>query len=223
MIQTPTPRTTSPLPLRDGERLSQTEFHRRYASLPHINKAQLIEGIVYMPSPVRFTQHGQPQSDLSAWLVWYKINTPGTNTGTNCTLILDERNEVQPDAMMFWLPEFGGAARINDDGYIVGAPELVVEIAGSTLERDIGPKRAIYERLGVQEYLLWNVADEQIEWWQLHDGHYELIPSDEHGICRSSRFPGLWLNVPALLRRDSATLIQSLQLGIQQRASITNG
>lgn len=53
--------TTPRIPvLCAGDALTRDEFERRYAAMPDVKKAELIEGIVYMDSPVRHTVHGQP-------------------------------------------------------------------------------------------------------------------------------------------------------------------
>jgi hypothetical protein len=47
-------------PLNNGDRLTRAEFERIYAAHPEIKKAELIEGVVYMPSPARYREHGKP-------------------------------------------------------------------------------------------------------------------------------------------------------------------
>lgn len=51
-------------PLENGDRLTRPEFERRYEAMLHLEKAELIEGVVYVGSPVRYTQHGKPSSDV---------------------------------------------------------------------------------------------------------------------------------------------------------------
>src|SRR5436190_19787022 len=113
-----------------GDRLSREEFERRYERMPHLKKAELIEGIVYMPSPVRVRRHGVPQSRLGAWLAVYASETPGVESTDNSTVRLDLDNEPQPDLALIKLPAKGGQAHISEDDYIEGAPELVAEIVG---------------------------------------------------------------------------------------------
>src|SRR5688572_22284415 len=113
-------------PLEPGDRLTRAEFERRYRAMPQLKKAELIEGIVYMPSPVRLMRHGGPHADLVCWLSLYKSATPGVLVGDNSTARLDLDNEPQPDALLMIAPEFGGQARISED-YVEGAPELVAE------------------------------------------------------------------------------------------------
>src|SRR5947208_14081476 len=89
-----------PIPrLQNGDRLTRAEFERRYAAMPHIKGIELVEGIVYMPSPVRLNSHAQPHADLIGWLSYYRSRTPGVIVADNGTDRLDEDNEPQPDVM----------------------------------------------------------------------------------------------------------------------------
>src|SRR5262245_22343202 len=85
-------------PLRAGDRLSRGEFERRYEAMPEVNKAELIEGVVYMPSPTSLNEHGGPHFDLIGWLALYRAFTPGVQGGDSTTVRLDEDNEPQSDA-----------------------------------------------------------------------------------------------------------------------------
>src|SRR4051812_42701023 len=88
-------------PLENGDHLTRNEFERRYNAMPEIKKAELIEGVVYMPSPVRVEQHGTPHAVLIAWLVYFWARTPGVSVADNSTVRLDEDNEPQPDAFLY--------------------------------------------------------------------------------------------------------------------------
>jgi len=79
--QTPSEDAEKMLPLENGDRLSQPEFHDRYLAMPQVKKAELIEGVVYMPSPVRFEPHAEPHSNIIGWLWNYRIATPGVRLG----------------------------------------------------------------------------------------------------------------------------------------------
>uniref|UniRef100_UPI0011777ED1 Uma2 family endonuclease n=1 Tax=Candidatus Entotheonella palauensis TaxID=93172 RepID=UPI0011777ED1 len=190
------------------------EFERRYEAMPHLKKAELIEGIVYMPSPVRLNQHGEPHSYLMAWLVVYKASTPGLRVGDNTTARLDLDNDPQPDGSLLIDPERGGQAQISEDGYIEGAPELVLEVASSSASYDLHAKRNVYRRNGVKEYVVWRVLDEAIDWFVLRDGQYERLTPGDDGILRSNVFPGLWLAPAALIRDDLATVLATLRQGV---------
>jgi Uma2 family endonuclease len=203
-----------PPPLENGDRLSRREFERRYAARPRLKKVELIEGVVYMSSPVHLESHAEPHSQLITWLGTYQAATPGVRLADNATVRLDEDNEVQPDALLRTTFDAGGRAQVSADDYLEGAPELVVEIAASSAAIDLTDKLKIYRRNGVQEYIVWPVYDERVHWFRLHEGEYVALASDAQGLIRSQVFPGLWLNVPALLEENLATVLADLQKGL---------
>src|SRR5215472_16033211 len=141
------------LPLEPGDRLTRPEFERRYDAMPHLRKAELIEGVVHMPSPVRYRRHGRPHALLMGWLIHYEAATPGVETADNSTARLDLDNEPQPDAVLLIDPARGGQARISADDYIENAPELVAEVASSSVSIDLTTKLHVYRRNGVREYV----------------------------------------------------------------------
>jgi Uma2 family endonuclease len=209
------PGTAEPLPLLEaGDTLSREEFERRYERMPNLKKAELIEGIVYMPSPIRIKSHGLPQRNIAGWLWFYASETPGVEGADNTTVRLDLDNEPQPDLVLFKLPAKGGQARISDDDYLEGAPELVVEIVGSSHAYDLHPKKNVYRRNGVCEYLAWITDEQRLVWWQLREGKYLEIVPQANGVLKSAIFPGLWLDVPALLRGDNKAVKATLQQGL---------
>jgi len=202
-------------PLQSGDRLTRPEFERQYAASPHIKKAELIEGIVYVASPLRFQQHAEPHSRLHGWLWTYQIATPGLRLGIEPTVRLDLDNEPQPDIVLILDEALGGQSRLTEDGYLEGVPELIVEIAASSAAIDTGSKLQAYRRNGVKEYIIWQSFENQLEWFQLVDGEYQpLVPAPD-GIIRSRVFPGLWLAVEALLSNRMARVLEVLQLGLQ--------
>jgi Uma2 family endonuclease len=199
------------LPLENGDKLTRTEFERRYEAMPHVKKAELIEGIVYMASPVRFKRHGRPHARMMAWLTDYWIATPGVEVADNTTVRLDVDNEPQPDAL---LRIEGGQSSVSEDDYIEGAPELMVEVAASSASYDLRDKLSVYRRNRVQEYLVWQIYDRQLNWFRWREGEYILLKADGEGIVRSEVFPGLWLSVPALLEGNLLQIRRVLDLGL---------
>ena len=109
-------------PLESGDRLSRVEFERRYHLHPNIKKAELIEGEVYVASPVHVKKHADPHFDLIGWLAVYRAATPGVRGSDNATVRLDLENEPQPDILLRLIPELGGKAYITDYYYLDGAP-----------------------------------------------------------------------------------------------------
>jgi Uma2 family endonuclease len=198
-------RTDAPDSLRTGDRLTRAEFHRRYCARPDIKKAELIDGVVYVPSPVRLRHHGRPHGFVVAWLGQYVALVPDVILGDNSTVFLDDQAEVQPDAFL-WLPESGRAHETEDD-YVEGAPQLVVEVSASSASYDLHQKKEAYRRNGVAEYVVWRVYDDAIDWFRLQDGVYVLIDPDPDGIVESEQFPGLRLHVPSMLAGDLAAVL----------------
>ena len=201
-------------PLENGDVLTRAEFERRYAAMPHLKKAELIAGVVYGPSPVRHRAHGHPNIHLATWLGLYEAHTPGVEASDNSTVRLDLDNAPQPDALLFIDPACGGQARIDVDDYIAGAPELVAEVAASSVSYDLHTKLHVYRRNGVQEYLVWRVLDQVLDWFVLRAGQYEPLAPGGDALYRSTVFAGLWLDPAALLRGHLAHVLAVAQQGV---------
>lgn len=210
-------RTLVDWPLQNGDRLTRDEFHRRYSEMPDSIKAELIQGQVYMPSPASIEHHGSQCNQLNTWLGVYEAHTPGVQAGDNASVFLEEDNEPQPDALLRILPEYGGRTRTTKQGYVDGAPEFAAEIAASSASYDLHVKLAAYQRAGVREYLVWRVHDKAVDWFSLRSRKYSPLPTDDEGVVRSGVFPGLWLDIPSLLRRNMAAVLRCLQQGLESK------
>jgi Uma2 family endonuclease len=212
------PAGTPPLspipPLENGDRLTRAEFERRYVAMPDLKRAELIEGVVYVSSPVRLQQHGQPHFELVGWTAAYFAATPGLIAGDNSSIRLDLDNEPQPDVCLMIKPEYGGRVTIGEDDYVENAPELVAEVAASSVSYDLGTKLHVYRRNQVREYIVWRVQDRAIDWFVLRGGEYKPLAPGADGVLRSEVFPGLWLDPAALLRGDLATVLAVVQQGL---------
>ncbi len=202
--------------LANGDRLTRAEFERRYHATPRLKKAELIEGVVYVPSPVRHQRHGHPHTRIVMWLGAYEIATPFSSISDNATVRLDMDNEPQPDALLRLEPKVGGTSSVSADDYIEGPPELVVEIASNTASYDLHDKLRAYRRNGVKEYLVWRVEDSAFDWFALDEERYvRLEPKD--GILESRTFPGLVLDTRALLE-DDMQVMMTLQNALKSEA-----
>jgi hypothetical protein len=178
-------------PLQHGDRLIRVEFERRCEAMPHLEKAELIEGGVYIPSPAGHADHGGPLFHLIGWLGRYCAFTPAAEGAVHGSVRLDLDHEPQPDAFLMLLPSHGGQSRIDADGYVAGAPELIAEVAASSVSYDLNVKLNAYRRNGVREYAVWRVLDGAIDWFMLWEGAYERLYPDAAGIYRSEVFLGL--------------------------------
>jgi Uma2 family endonuclease len=190
--------------------MTQAEFHRIYEQMPPNFKAELIEGIVYVASPLK-RGHGIDHLPLGSLFYLYELNTPGVESGDNTTILLGEEGEPQPDLYLRILSEYGGQSRTTPDDYVEGAPELVAEIAHSRRAIDLHAKRRDYTRYGVREYLVLCVRERQLRWFDLRAD--QELAADSDGIIRVRCFPGLWIEVEALLARDPR-MVAVLQQGL---------
>ena len=202
-----------PPPLKHGEKLTRDEFERRYEAMPHLKKAELIGGIVYMGSPVRADIHGKPHGYIMAWIGVYCAATPGVDFSDNATVHLDLDNEAQPDGLL--RIDEGGTSLLSDTGYIEGAPELIVEIAGTSADYDLHEKLEAYLRNGVAEYIVWQTQEGRLDWFGLVNEEYVPMSPDADGLIESQAFPGLCLAVNALMGGDLATVLSELQKGLE--------
>jgi len=200
-------------PLESGDRLTRHEFERRYDAMPHVKKAELIEGVVYVPSPARH-RHSEAHGIVVGWLGIYCAATPGVHAADNATVRMDLDNEPQPDALLRLDEARGGRSRISEDDYVEGAPELIAEITAASASYDLHDKLNAYRRNGVQEYLVWRVYDQELDWFSLQEGQYVPLGSDEEGVIHSRVFPGLRLHVTAMLKEDLAQVLAELQKGL---------
>ena len=201
-------------PSEPGDRLSREEFERRYHAMPHLKKAELLRGSVYMPSQVRIHLHAEPHAFVLGWLFAHMVATSGVFTADNAIVRLGTEDEPQPDALLRIASDRGGQAEIDADGYLRGAPELAVEIASSSVSYDLHLKRDVYGEHGVREYLVWRVGDRAIDWFVLRGDRYQPLVAEAEGTLRSEVFPGFWLDPAALVSGDGARVLEVLHQGL---------
>ncbi len=194
----PRPRNELVPILESGDHLTSAEFRRRYELRPDITHAELIDGVVYVASPVRFTHHGTPHGYIIQYLAEYDRAHRGIVHGDNATVRFRDGSEVQPDGLLRKTPKLGGGSRI-EDGYVNGVPELCAEVAASSVSYDLYEKKELYRRNGVQEYLVWRIEDEAFDWWELRAGQYQPIAPGPAGTIESRVFPGFALHPKELV------------------------
>lgn len=209
-----------PLELQNGDHLRSQEFLRRYEGMPEIKKAELIEGVVYMGSPVS-ANHGEPDGLIHTWLGTYSAHTMGVKFFPNTTVILDTDNAPQPDACLCLQPNRGGRTRVNPKGYLTGAPELVAEIAVSSSSIDLNDKLDAYARNGVNEYLVWCTVEHHFDWFVIENENYVPLRPDARGMLHSRTFPGLVLDPSALLALNAPRVLAVLRRGLASAAHKT--
>lgn len=210
-VQRPIPQRTHRPELHSGDRMTREEFHRLYSMMPESFKAELVEGVVYVASPLRLG-HSRRHLILGTLLTLYEGGTPGVQAGDNATVLLGAGAEPQPDLFLRLRPEYGGQSRTSAADYVEGPPELIAEIAYSSRSIDLHAKRRDYQRHGVLEYLVFSVEDEIATWLDLKAD--SEIPRGEDGVIRVRAFPGLWIEPNAVFSNDHTTAINVLQQGL---------
>lgn len=211
IVESPLTIPCPPIGLENGNRMTREEFHRAYQEAPKHFRAELIGGIVYLPSPLRLG-HSNNHGHLGMLFSIYELSTPGTQFGDNATVKLGDQSEPQPDLFLRVLPDFGGQSKTDRQDYVVGAPELIAEVAHSSRSIDLHAKYEDYAANGVREYLVMSLADRRFFWFDLLTARELPVPTD--GIIRSYCFPGFWIDVEALFKADGKRLISVLQRGI---------
>lgn len=199
--------------LENGARMDRETFHALYLKTPEGFKAELIGGVVHVASPVSAV-HGDNHARLVAWLSWYVMETAGVKAYDNTTHLLDDDSEPQPDASLAIPAELGGQTTIDKDGYIVGAPELVAEVARSSASIDLGDKKAQYERAGVREYVVMLVHEQQVKWFVRRAGQFEELAAAKGGLFKSQVFPGLWLDAASFFATDMSRVVAPVKKGL---------
>lgn len=198
---------TSPR-LETGDRLDQATFHQRYEEMPDGFKAELIQGTVIVPPPLRM-DHGKHHGLVLGWLTAYYAATPGVDLADNATVLMPPDGEPQPDALMIIKPTSGGQTR-EEDGYLAGAPELIVEVASSSVSYDLHAKFDSYQQEGVREYVVVVLREPEVRWFVLDGGRFVSRSADDDGIFRSTVYPGLWLDAATLLAGDARQMLDGV-------------
>jgi Uma2 family endonuclease len=206
-------RGKTPPPLQNGDHLDQKTFHARYEAMPEDCRAELIGGIVYMASPQK-VPHSTAQKLVVRWVDEYAEVTPGTDYLLNNTQILGPDSEPEPDVCLFIAPEYGGQVFVDEDEYLNGSPELIVEVSWSTESIDLHRKKLDYEKAGVREYVVLALRMQQVFWFVRQRGKYKEVPLPADGIFRSRVFPGLWLDAEALLHNNRHRVLVALKQGL---------
>jgi Putative restriction endonuclease len=199
-------------PLRAGQRLTVEEFLRRWEAMPEVKFAELIDGVVYMPSP-QTSDHGRAEIRMDTWLGTYIAHTPGCDAGSQSTWLMLQ-SAPQPDCYLWVRSEYGGQSTTQGK-YHIGAPELASEICLTSEAYDLGVKKALYQTAGVREYIAILMEEEEIRWHRLVKGVYELLRPTPNGVFHSRVFPGLWLDERELWNYDMARVLRTLQRGLR--------
>lgn len=142
---------------------------------PELEKARCYYDTGWMrieTMPIGFA-HGRDNFLLSSFVSLYGTlkNIPFISVTNGSFRKVGER-ECQPDLAFYAGPELPNIPRSNHpvDVNLYGPPTLAIEISATTLSDDLGQKRLLYERLGVQEYWVVNVEAATVIAFAISDG-----------------------------------------------------
>ena len=190
--------------------MSRDEFMRRWEQIPELKQAELIEGVVYLASPVSLA-HGSYDALFVQWLGRYSFAVQkGLKITTNTTVPIGY-STFQPDIALF----HPANAEDADRKYLEHVPDLVVEISHSSRSYDLGPKLAAYRSAGLRDYITVLLEDQRVEWRVLSGARYRLLQPAKDGILRSPNFPGLWLDTLALFPPNERRLFGAIDRGLE--------
>jgi Uma2 family endonuclease len=200
-------------PLTAGQCLDQPTFHERYEAMPPETRAELVGGVVYMPSPMRL-DHGGTSRIVAFWFGHYQWKTVGVTGADGATVMLDPLGEPQPDHFLRIPAELGGQTFVDEHGYLARAPELILEVARSSRSYDLNQKKIDYERAGVREYVVVELEPDSVHWFVRRRKRFQALRPGRDGIYRSEVFTGLWLDADALFAEDLDRLMLVLDQGL---------
>ncbi len=200
--------------LENGARMDQPTFHALYKQTPEGFRAQLIGGTVYVMASPTSQRHGRPHARIVHWLSLYSDDTPGTDVLDNTTNVLGRESEPEPDACLLVQPEYGGQTAADKDDMLVGAPELIVEVANTTRAIDLGRKKADYEEAGVREYVVILAQEQAVVWFRRGPDEFTEMPAGANGVFRSELFPGLWLDPRGIFDPTTRRLTAATRKGL---------
>jgi len=153
-------------------------------------KADLIDGVIYMASP--------DTTDANALFMWlgalmtYYVEEKdlGKVYGIRVAFRVDEHNGPEPDIAFVKKSRLERVGR----GSVNGPPDLAVEIVSpDSVDRDYEKKRRLYERTGVAEYWIIDELEKKVTLLRVGEtGVYQQVPP-RSGILRSKVMKGFWL------------------------------
>jgi Uma2 family endonuclease len=180
-------RTMSSYPIRQGD----CTFEEFLDLIPDGEKADLIDGVIYMASP-----DNTDASDLTGWLgailyTFVEMKGLGKVYQSRVAYRLGRKRGPEPD--LGFVPKELEASRRR--GYIDGPPALAMEIVSpESVGRDYVLKRAQYEQAGVREYWIIDPDEQRATLLVLRQGHYEEVAPVDH-VLASEVVPGFRLDV----------------------------
>ena len=171
------------------------------------NKADLINGVIYMQSPPSY-RHEKIFGFLFPLLQVYVVRKQlGIVLGSRTAIKFSEHNGTQPDLVFI-----SNANRKLIHSYFVdGVADMIVEIISpSTRHIDRVKKMALYAEHGVREYWLIDPERERAEFFRNEHGAWHEMTLDEDGVFRFKAVAGFWLKVESLFAAQPLDIVDTV-------------
>ena len=153
-----------------------------YRLLPEGTLCEVIDNILYMSPAPKYTHQ------RLVLLLAKKLSNHTDTANLGEVLISpvdvyfeDLTSAVQPDLIYV---SNDNKHIMHEDGYIYGAPDLVIEVLSSDRKRDLVLKKSLYERAGVKEYFVVDPTTRKMQLFVLENNNYKLV-YDEAGLFQS--------------------------------------
>ncbi len=178
------------------------------ALVPDGQKADLIDGVIYMASP-----DNTDANDLFVWLIslihgYVESKQLGQVFGSRVACRLDDGNGPEPD-ILFIRNEH--TDRIHRGG-VEGPPDLAIEIVSpESVERDYEKKRKQYQRASIPEYWIIDEEERTVLLLRLNARRRYREVRARRGMLHSDVLSGFWLDPTWLWQKPRPIAVAILQ------------
>jgi len=184
-------------------KLDERYTYTDYVTWDDGKRWEIINGGVWDMTPAPVLKHQRISRNLLHRFITFLEGRTCEVFGAPCDVVLDEENVVQPDILVVC-----DRSRLTD-ACVKGAPELIVEIISpSTGMKDRREKKALYERFGVREFILFDPANEIVERYTLVEGRYgspDIFGWDEE--MPLTLFPELTFNLWEIFEKERIMVV----------------
>ncbi len=186
--------------------VSAAEFYRL---VPDGQKADLLDGVIYMASPDSRRPNSLTRFLTSLISMYNEARDLGGEVFVNrFAFRLSKYRAPEPDVAFVRR----GRLHLVQEREMRGGPDVAIEIVSrDSRTRDYGEKKRVYEKAGVTEYWIIDPLKNRVQFFRLKQGRYELVPLDAYRIFRSEVLPGFWLDIEWLLGKPLPNAYSCLQ------------
>lgn len=194
-------------PIRLEQRAGPHSFEEFCRIVREDQKADLINGVIYMPSP-----ENTDDNELFIWLVtlmnlFVRRKKLGQIYGSRVAFRLAEKHGPEPDIAFVRTENMERVTR----GGVEGPADLAIEIVSpDSVERDYYLKRELYELYRIPEYWIIDEMDQTVTLLRLKQAKYREV-RPQKGEMHSQVLTGFWLRPEWLWQQPRPDEIETLE------------